>query len=216
MQDLQGFFFRDFANSYITNILTELYKDRVYAPYFEGRKDMTVIDCGANIGLVTYYMYPYAKQIFSLEPSKRHFEALEKMIEFNKMGRVLPLNIAIAPKSGTTEFYHNENVTMFSMKKEVNSLPDDSETVTTMDFATLFTTYDIDHVDFLKLDIEGSEGDVLMSEGFAKVAPKIHTMIYEWHQWSGVNPIMLNNMLKDYGFTVKQIPSDATIFACER
>lgn len=213
---LEAFYFRDFKNSYIPNILKELYQDRVYAPFFEGKKDMMVVDVGANIGLFTYYAYPYAKKIVSLEPSERHFEALTAMLAQNKMERVMPLKLALSKENGEADFYHHPNVTMYSLRPEVNAIPKDKERVITMEFATLCTTYDLDSIDFMKLDVEGAEYDIISSEAFEKMAPRIKAMVLELHEWSGVNYNQIIMALNDYGFTTRQIPSDATIFSAVR
>lgn len=216
MKQLEAFYFHDFPNSYIVNILTELYRDRVYAPFFEGKKDLTVIDVGANIGLFTYYAYPFAKRIISLEPSGEHFEALTAMLSQNKMNRVQPLNLALSDKNGEATFYHHPNVTMYSLRPEVNGLPEEAEKVMTMDMETLCKTYDLDVIDFMKLDVEGSEVDILASESFEKMAPRIKNMVIELHTWSNVNFGQTMGMLRDYGFEVNQIPSDAFIISCVR
>lgn len=213
---LEAFFFHDFPNSYIPNILKELYQDRVYASFFEDKTDMTVLDVGANIGLFTYYAYPFAKQIFSLEPAERHFEALTAMIAQNKMDRVLPLKLALSNVNGEATFYHNSNVTMYSLRPEVNSLPNEAEKVITMDMTTLCNTYDIKEIDFMKLDVEGAEVDILSSESFEKMANRIKAMVLEYHAWTNVNPQQVIAMLGDYGFKIKQIPSDAFIISAVR
>ena len=213
---MQAIFFNDFANAYIPNILQELYRDRVYAPYLEGKRDFTILDVGANIGLFSFYAYPFAKTIYSLEPSKMHFEALTSMVEYNKLTNVQPLNLALAPQNGKATFYHHQNVTMFSLRPEVNMLPSQAEEVTTMDMETLCNTYDIPQIDFMKLDVEGSEHDIISSESFEKMASRIKTMVLELHTWNGVSFQQTLNTLRDYGFALQQIPSEATIFAATR
>lgn len=214
---MQGILFKQFKNSYIPEILTELYREKIYAPFIEDNKDLTILDIGGNVGLFSFYAYPYAKQIYCVEPSKEHVEVIHTMLKFNKMDdKVTVIDKAVSDKDGEATFYHNDNVTMYSLRPEVNSKPDNKETVQTIMLDTLFTQYKIDHVDFMKLDIEGSEIEVINSMGFKNVADKIDAMVIEYHQWSGRNPSQLTTTLMDLGFEVFPIKASAALFGARR
>lgn len=219
MNDIRGLFFRDFNNAYFPEILKEIYRDRIYYPYIErpNRKDLTVLDIGGNCGLFTHYVEPYASKIFIVEPSKQHCETINQMIKFNKIDhKVTVIQKALANENGTTSFYHNKNSTMFSLLPDVDDKSQEPETVETTRLDTLFTQYNIKHVDFMKLDIEGAEAQVIGGDGFEQVADKIDSMVFEWHTWSKMNPNLMVTALKDYGFKVERIPSDAVLFGATR
>jgi FkbM family methyltransferase len=217
MKKIQAFFFRDFDNCYLPEILKEMYRDRVYDPYLKGKKDLVMADFGANIGMFSYYAHDMAKVIYAVEPSKEHFEVLTKMIEFNGLERVKPIKKALSNKNGKTTFYHNDNTTMFSLKAEVNSRPSESEEVETIDFEQFFIENDIKHLDFVKIDIEGSEAEVFGSEAFSKVADKIDVIMGEFHSWTNLNPSQFANYLRDAGFNFKWAnATEASLFIAER
>ena len=67
-----------FDNLYIPYIYKEIYFDGVYIDILNGRKDMTIMDIGANIGVTVQHFQPYAKKLYAIEPSPEHFEALKK------------------------------------------------------------------------------------------------------------------------------------------
>lgn len=212
---LQGIFFTDFSQSYIPEILKELYRDRIYDPFLVGKKDLVVFDIGANIGLFSQFIAPYAKQIFAVEPSKQHIETIQHMIQFNGLTQVIPLQLAVSHKAGMAEFYHNDNQTMFSLKKEVNTRPQDVELVPTVTLDGLLK--DVEHVDFMKIDIEGAEAEVFGSEGFEKCADKIDIIVGEFHQWSGVNPKLFESYFTDRGFLFNWLnKTEASVFSAER
>lgn len=214
MQSIQGLFFRDFENAYFPEILKEMYRDKVYEPYLHDKKDLVMMDLGANVGLFTFYAYKYAKTIYSVEPSASHFEELTTMLTYNKMDRAVPLKLAVSYKDGEETFYHNENSTMFSLKAEVNGLPSESEVVKTATLTTIFKENKIDHIDFMKLDVEGSEYQIVAGDEFAKVAPKIGTIIGEFHSWSNVNPHQFSSALIDNGFEFKWLnATEASLFS---
>ena len=52
------------------------------------KKDLIVLDVGANIGLFTQYVSEYAKQVYSIEPSDIHSRALNKLVTFNQLKNV--------------------------------------------------------------------------------------------------------------------------------
>jgi FkbM family methyltransferase len=209
---MKGIFFENFENSYIPEILKEIYRDRIYDPFLKGKKDLTILDVGANIGLFSLYAQPFARKIYSIEPAKSHFKVLNQMVEFNGFNNITTVNKAISHLNQQMQFFHNTNATMYSLNKNVDNLPKEAESVESITFKKLFEKYDIDHVDFMKLDIEGAEMETVSHKSFENVVDKIDSMIVEYHSWSGRNPSQLVTTLIDYGFDVHQIPSDATLF----
>lgn len=210
--------FKDLESSYVPHILKEIFIDKIYQPFFQGKKDLVVIDAGSNIGLFSLYASNYSKDIYAIEPSKEHLEHLrDNLFQAEAMNDCSThvIGKALSNKNGTAKFYHSDNVTMYSLKPEVSN-KDEGESVETITFDKLFEDYKIDYVDFLKLDVEGVETEIICGEGFEKVAPKIGAMMVEWHSWSHTNVNLLVNTLSDYGFKVRQIPNDATLFYAER
>lgn len=199
MSKLQGFFFKDFQNSYIPNILEEIYKDKVYHPFVTGHNDLIIADWGGNIGLTSFFFKDYASKVYCVEPSVIHHEAIEKLIEFNDIKNIKLCKYAIAEKDGTTRFYHNNNVTMFTLKENVLGQTDyeDVETVTP---ETFMKREGIDHIDLLKFDTEGNESEIIVSDGFLRVAPKIKVIVGEWHNWTSMNQSQFKAAFEDAGY----------------
>lgn len=176
-----------------------------------------MLDVGANIGLFSFYAEKYAKVIYAVEPSQEHVEVIKHLKEFNHLDNVIPVQAAISHKNGVANFYHNENTTMFSLKPEVNGKPEEMELVPTMTLDTFFNNFDLDHVDFMKIDIEGAEAEVFGSEGFDKVKDKIDVICGEFHTWSGVNPQQFSTYFTDRGFSFDWMnTTQATTFVAKR
>lgn len=211
----KGIYFNKFENSYIPEILKELYIEKVYSPYLNGKTELVILDIGANIGLFSFYATDFASKIYAIEPSKEHIDVMKYMLKQNDIKNVVPLQYAISNKDGEATFYHSENVTMYSLKKEV-STTNLTETVKTIRFDTLFREQKIEMADFVKLDIEGSEVDVIGGDGFYNIKDKIKVIVVEYHNWSGRNPSQITTTLSDYGFKVNRIPADATLFVGTR
>ena len=214
---MQGIFYNNFDTSYIPEILTEIHRQRIYAPYLEGKKDLTILDIGANIGLFSLYASQFAKKVYAIEPATEHIDVMNHMVKFNKLtDKITTFRMAIANKDGEMTLHHNNNVTMFSLNEAVadKSLP--SETVPVMTLETFLNTHKIEHVDFMKLDIEGAEMDVIGGSTFENASKRIDSLVVEWHQWSGRNASQLITALSDYGYDVVHIPSDATLFGAKK
>lgn len=218
MKAIQGIFFRDFRNAYIPSILQELYTDKVYDPFLDGKKDLTIMDLGANIGLFTFYAYDKAKIIYSVEPSKDHYEELVTMCAFNEFHKVVPINQAVGHEAGIQKFHLSQNSTMYSLSDNLGHM-DNGQTedvvVSTMD--QIFKDNNIEHIDFMKMDIEGEEDKLIASKGFEAVASKIDTIVGETHTWNGTNPDQIMTNLHDLGFKTTWLNKNkVSLFAATR
>lgn len=212
---MTGIFFNNLETSFVPHILKELYIEKVYAPYLEGRKDLVILDIGGNVGLFSLYASKFAKTIYTVEPAQQHIAVMKHMIQYNKLQNIIPIKAAISHMNEDMVLFHNTNETMFSLNKMVDNTGE-SEVVRAMTLDVLLNDLEIPHVDFMKLDVEGAEAEIIGSEGFEKACKKIDAMVIEYHSWSSRNPSQLVNTLSDYGYKVKTIPADATLFYAER
>ena len=199
-----------FDSLYIPYIYREIYFEGVYTDIVNQRTDMVMIDCGANIGIVTDHFRPHCKKIYSIEPSTIHFNALKKNKEFNKWDNVEIFNMAMADKDGEMTLNLNEsNQTCHSLVLQGNK----GETVKTIRFDTFMKENGIDEVDFVKFDVEGAEDMILRSEGFKNVAEKIKQIEVEFHF---PNWMELVEYMSTLGFTPRRYASSAIIVLFRR
>lgn len=213
---LEAFYFRDFQNSHIPEILDEIYLKRIYEPYLNGKRNLIIADFGANIGLASYYFKDYAKRVYAVEPSRQHQEAIEATIRQNKISNIVVCPYAISNKSGKEKFYHHPNSTMFSLSDVVNN-KQDFEEVDTITIAEFFETNKIDKIDLLKLDVEGTEGELIMSDGFKQYAPKIKVIVGEYHDWASMNKTMFKRTFEELGFIFRwNYSTHASVFSAVR
>lgn len=215
---LHGFFWNgDITNNYIGHQMAEVYKERVYDRYFSGKSGLTVLELGSNIGIVSYYLAQFAKIVYAVEPSKEHFDVLIHQLAFNHLTNVLPFNVAISNTDGEATFYHQQNKTMFSLHPPGVDPSQATEVVKTVRLDTFFSENHIEHIDFVKCDVEGSEADIICGDAFQTVAPKIDTIFLERHSWNGRHPNQLTDALKQAGFTkIEQIPNQADLLICTK
>jgi FkbM family methyltransferase len=215
---MHGIFFEPPIDKYFLGYqFNEIYRENVYAPFFKDRHDMTVIDIGANIGLTAYYFSHHAKIVHSIEPSMEHFKILKHMVEYNQLKNVEIHKMAIWIKNQKGKLYHNfQNKTMYSLHGAVQDQQSIAEDVNIVTLDKFFADNKIEHCDFLKLDVEGSEFEILGGSGFREVAPKIDTIFLEWHKWADRNPSQLHQALKSNGFDISVPQSGADLIVGTR
>jgi FkbM family methyltransferase len=198
----------NFRSLYIPEILKEMYIDGV----FKKVKPCDVImDVGANIGLTAMYLKDLAKQVYAVEPSPEHYEALCANAMKNEWKNVSVHNFAMSDKVGMAEFYQDDwNRTTHSLlKRSGNAIQ-----VPCMTFSSFLSTMSIDQVAFCKLDVEGAEDAILFEEGFISVAPRIKSLLIEFHVAARV-PAILQHMF-ELGYQWENVPSNAIIYWFER
>lgn len=219
-----------FDSLFIPYIYKEIYFEGVYIDVLNQKKDMVIVDVGANIGVTVDYFRRYAKKLYAIEPSPEHFAALKKNKEFNNWDNVELFNYALADHDGEMSFAQNSgnrtmNTLMDSGQKDKHGhviLTDgisDRPMIKARDYQEgikvpvksidqFFKEAGITHVDFMKFDPEGAEDMILRSEGFKKVAHMIDNIEVEFHfsTWGE-----LVNYMVSLGYKARQYDSSAHI-----
>lgn len=144
------------ASSYVETLLSEINVKGIYAPLFQGRKDLTFLDIGANIGLVSIYAYDSCARIVAVEPAPDTFTVLKAMTV--SLPKIEAVRAALAPEDGPCEFFQNEANTTAS--STVNTYGTFME-VPGLTLSSILSIYQLEHVDVVKCDSEGSEGESL-------------------------------------------------------
>jgi FkbM family methyltransferase len=129
-----------------------------------GRKPNVIFDCGANIGFVTYQYTQKFKEatIYSFEPNPNVFKQLAKQYYGNN--KVVCINAGIGSESGKMTFFVNKNSGTSSFlsptEYHMNNMASHtvkSQVVEILSIDDVMKKNNIDHIDILKLDIEGFE-----------------------------------------------------------
>lgn len=210
------FFEGNIRENFIGHICAEIFRDGIYEPYLAGKKDLVICDIGAHVGIFSLYASAYAKIVYAIEPSLGHFTNLAHMVKFNRLTNVKPHKLAIANQDKKLKFFHNKNKTMYSLSQSVEDKSTPPELVDCVRLDTLFKMLKIKKVDLMKLDIEGAEAEVFGGDGFANVADKIDTIVYETHAWMNRHPNQIKFSLEQRGFVVERIPNDAQLWVARR
>jgi FkbM family methyltransferase len=145
-------------------------------------RHLTIVDAGANIGLTTMYFAAHAEKVVAVEPCAAHYVCLCRMVEANGLTNVVTSNLALADKCADVVLHHYGNQTCNSLIATSEELPS-SEFVRAVSIDELMLRVcQLNRIDILKLDVEGSESDIIRSAGFRDAAPSIRYIIGEWHE----------------------------------
>jgi FkbM family methyltransferase len=143
-----------------------------------------VVDIGANVGVVSVYLakkYPDI-QVYSFEAHPVNYENLLKNINLNNVSNVKPFNLAVSSSDDK-----DVSITLAQGNSGSSSLfivdPKDplTATVKTISLDSIIRNNSIAKINFLKLDCEGSEFDILENSkliheiSIENISAEIHT-----------------------------------------
>lgn len=171
--------------------------------YKKGRykKDMVIIDIGANMGLSALYFKDCAKVIYAIEPSAAHFTALAENTK--DYPNIKIFNIAILGHNGKVKISSNAGD---DIPESVFGNGKESEEVDCITLATFMDKLGIEEVDLLKVDAEGAEYPIFLSKDFKKIAPRIKRIIGESHFFEPFIPDYVIPILERVGFKARFTP----------
>jgi FkbM family methyltransferase len=126
----------------------------------------TIIDVGANIGTTAIMMsrtIPRAR-IIAIEPTPAGFACIEKNILANKIPNCQLVQAAAGDRAGSTLFHQSTYIAGSHMVSADHPTIHQEEhairvPITTID--DIVDQYDLDRVDFIKIDVEGFEPAVM-------------------------------------------------------
>ncbi len=166
-----------FANpAAITDHLIDQMNDKsIYARIFKGKKDLTFLDIGANIGLISIYATPACKRVVALEPAPDNFIILKAMTLNTE---IESHRIALAPRNEDVPFFLNDvNPTASSTVNTYGT----RTTVMGLSLGSILKAYQLEHVDIAKIDAEGAEGESLTLDELIHARDIIHAYYVEFH-----------------------------------
>lgn len=129
--------------------------------YFEEITQGIFVDVGSNVGK---YTVKVARQlgsngrVISIEPEISNFEILKTNVELNNLSNVTCLNAACWNKNERIKLYLAQSTGRHSVKLPVSR---DFVEVSALKLDDILKDLQIEHVDFIKIDAEGADGEVL-------------------------------------------------------
>ncbi|OGZ56434.1 MAG: hypothetical protein A3H64_01985 [Candidatus Ryanbacteria bacterium RIFCSPLOWO2_02_FULL_45_11c] len=192
-------------------------KDKQYnPPSFEIKPHDTIVEVGGHIGSFSVYAARNAPQgrVVVYEPDPGNFTYLQKNIHLNKLSNITVKKMAVAAKKETRMFFpstvNTAESSMYITKGQGQSIQ-----VPTTTLSHIFEEHAVVSCDFLKLDCEGAEYEILFGTP-ASCLNKIQKIAMECHNPSYFNiadPCYTQEGMKIFlsrnGFAVTEVRENA-------
>lgn len=134
-----------------------------------------VVDIGANIGTFSFYIYDYAQKIYAVELAEDNINELKQTIEDNNLTKIIPINLAISGKSGAVNVRKDGKASYGGWAID----PQGGMVVESRSVHDFLNENGIEHVDLMKIDVEGAEFDIISAPDFP--SSKISVIMGEQH-----------------------------------
>lgn len=153
------------------NVFAQIFKYNEYKPLvdcfndnFADESKLNIIDAGSNIGLTSVYLNSFFlnSKFIVIEPDISNFETMSYNLEENKIQNVVKVKGGIWSKNTNLKI-KNDFRDQKDWSFRVEEIDEDSG-LKAYSFNYLFEKYNVEEVDILKIDIEGSEKEVFLSE----------------------------------------------------
>ncbi|HSY49327.1 MAG TPA: FkbM family methyltransferase [Thermoanaerobaculia bacterium] len=161
------------------------------------RPGAIAFDIGANVGFFTLFaskLVGSAGHVYAFEPLPRNLSYLERHVRLNAVSNVIIESLAITASTGSARFEMGENVSQGRIDDGGNLH------VVTASLDDLLASGRVPRPEFIKMDIEGAEGDALrgaatlLSHGPLTIVLSTHGYVQHELCWS---------ILKSAGFDLK-------------
>ena len=197
----------DCPDKEINDQINEIFSDQDYElakrksfDSTQDRKDMVVLDVGANVGMFSLFIKPYARKIYAVEPSRRCFECLKENTK--DWDNIEIFNVGFANRKDKAMLFGKGDQTPQTMMLE----GENKEVINVTTIEDFMNENKIDHVDVMKIDTEGAEYIIFADQSFRNVADKIDFIIGESHFLESMIPEHVLIMLERAGFKAKLLP----------
>lgn len=154
-----------------------------YFHWYRPKEGDTVFDFGAYCGVSTYFFSKCvgdSGRVYSFEPDASSYALLLRNIDRHQLTNVTPLNLAVAATSGEAEFHQEGTLGSVLSRHSPRATTGIASTVATTELSAACARFGLPA--FVKVDIEGSELEVLESSRQFLQSNSIHFAL-DTHHW---------------------------------
>lgn len=177
-----------------------------YNDYYSPKPNDIVLDCGAYNGIYSFLISRQIGEtghIYCFEPNRKSCKNIEENIKRNNITNITAINSAIFSHTGKVSFVEN-----FGASKIVASNNNDKNIleVDTICFKDFVEKYKVKTIDFIKMDVEGAEIQIVNDFFESGLTHKPKFAVASYHFVNGkrtntvVEKIFKNN---HYGYITK-------------
>lgn len=174
-------------------------------------KNPVIFDCGANIGISVLYfkmLYPEST-IVAFEPNPNLYALLDKNVKDNHLKNIELHKEAVSGEAGEISFFINENLGSFLSSKFQHRGGDKEIHVPAVLLSKILEKYP--RIDLLKMDIEGSEFEVMHELQQKQLFVRIPLIIVEYHYFKDKDHGKLETFIQLFTDNKYSYSTDKTI-----
>ena len=198
------------TNGYDFGLLEQIFVRRDYRLDLKGvvpDNIKTILDLGANVGMAAVYLHKQfpGAQIACVEPSPANTELLKKAFTLNGIsGQVF--EAAIGAEDGTIDLYLSDQPDCNSVFPSAGSA--NTVQVRKVSVPSLMKQMGWDHIDLLKLDVEGAEKYIFEKNN--SWLRQVRVITGESHVNVGYPYAQLARDLSEFGFVLEVLIPETT------
>lgn len=206
-------------------LVNEIFFEHVYTPVpLQIERHDVVVDIGAHIGVFSVFAASMTQNtIYAFEPFPHNFEVLKRNISVNGVNNILPSRCAVSDRPGSTTLLLSSasstnhllsNHTILDKLEEYQASTEhlkyksampgelrDCIEVPTTTLQDIIDSNNLEQIDFLKMDCEGSE-ELILTSTPKNYLKRVRKIAFEFHDHlSKINHDEMRKLLEELGFT---------------
>lgn len=173
------------------------------------------VDIGAHIGTYSVLLSKKCKEVISFEPQKDTFDCLNVGLCINDCHNIKAYNVALSSQEGTLTLHHvSKDGGGSSLRSDILNtsnqaiIGEEPVSVKTLD------SYELENIEFMKLDVEGNELEVIKGAIKTLVNSRFPPFIFEaWKDdWYRTEREALIHYIRKLGYKVHPITGYSNMF----
>lgn len=181
------------------------------------KEEDIVFDAGAHVGEWSALALEHTKnkcKLYSFEPVPHFFEKLKNEVKNN--AHCCQIALGAGQFQTTMNYYYEESEGCSSLfdRKALSSIPVQKISIHVTSLDKFCDTYKIDRINFLKIDVEGAEWDVLQGADHLISNKKIDFIQFEYGGTfpdANITLYQIYSYLTTHGYSIFRVTSDGLI-----
>ena len=176
-------FIGTFNPALLLSLISEIYLLECYKrhPRYEIKPSWVVLDVGAHMGVSTLYAADHhPRLIIALEPDSRSYPRLVKTLKINGLNDIVLLPYAMTGEDAVKPLFLSD-ITGRTHIVDARVKGIRIVRVKTITIETIIRTFNLHSIDLLKLDVEGSEHEIVSSSSSMLQEGVVKRIVAEVH-----------------------------------
>ncbi len=204
------------------SVLKEVWINKIYDRFgVNVEKGDTVIDIGGHIGIFSVYASSISAtgKVYAFEPFEENFKRLEEHKKLNNQKNLFVFHCGVSAVDGTQTLYLSPDNNTGGHSLHLKTHSENKVQVKTVRLSEFCQREKIEKIDFLKLDCEGAEFEIILSD--PSILQKVRKIIMECHPYGNHTVDEMTALLKNSGFQINGVYGDdptgvRMVYACRK